>query len=121
VRQCYIKEVRHTEPATAIHYVYDNPVDPGKILVLRDLCATFSGLKSTEEVQFFVEDHEVRHYLGEDAPLDTGGHPHWSGKIAIGERDRPGVYVPDSAANDEIHLYIFGELWDLQDWIQGGQ
>lgn len=120
MRQCYIKEVRYTEPATATHYVYDDPLDPGKILVIRDLCVTFSDLANTEEVHFFVEDHGVKHYLGEDVALDTGGHPFWSGEVAIGERDRVGVYIPDSAQNDEIHLYVFGELWDLEDWIRVG-
>ena len=116
LRQVYIKEIIFTEPATAVHYVYDDPVDPGKILVIRDLCTTFSAIASGEEAHFFIKDHGVKHYLGEDVPLDTGGHPHWSGKIAIGESDRAGVYIPDSATGDVIHFFIFGELWDLEDW-----
>lgn len=121
MRQCYIKEVKHTEPATAVHYVYDDPVAPGKILVIRNLCATFSAIASSEEAHFFAEDHGAIHYLGEDAPIDTGGHPHWSGEVAIGERDRAGVYIPDSAAADVIHFFIFGELWDLEDWRKASE
>lgn len=116
MRQVYINEVILVEPSTAVHYVYDNPVKPGQVLVILSLCATFSAIANSEEAHFFVEDHGVRHYLGEDVALDTGGHPSWSGQVAIGERDRAGVYLPDSATADEIHLFIFGELWDLEDW-----
>lgn len=116
MRQVYIKEIILLEPATAVHYVYDDPVKPGQVLVIRNLCATFSAIANSEEAHFFTEDHGVKHYLGEDVALDTGGYPHWSGQVAIGERDRAGVYLPDSATDDEIHFFILGELWDLKDW-----
>lgn len=116
MKQVYIKEIIFTEPATAVHYVYDDVIDPGKILVIRDICATFSALANSEEAHFFVEKMGSYRYLGEDAALDTGGHPHWQGKVAIGEGERIGVYFPDSAASDEIHMFIFGELWDIDCW-----
>lgn len=116
MRQVYINEIILVEPATAVHYVYDKPVKPGQVLIIRNLCVTFSAIANSEEAHFFIEDHGVRHYLGEDVALDTAGHPHWSGQAAIGERDRAGVYLPDSATDDEIHFFILGELWDLEDW-----
>lgn len=116
MRQVYIQERIKTEPTTPLHYLYDDPVDPGKVLVVHNLSVTWAAIASGEEAHFFVEDMGRKIYLGEDAPTNTGGHPHWSGEAAIGERDRVGVYCPDSATNDEIHLFIFGELWDLDDW-----
>ena len=116
MRQSYINRVVVTEPATPGHYFYDERVSPGKILELKNLCATFSGLATTEDVQFFVEDGGVKKFLGEDFALVTGGCPHWEGSVSIGEGDRAGVYIPDSAEDDVISFYIFGELWDLVDW-----
>lgn len=116
MREVYISRAIHIEPAVPVHYVYDRQVENGKVLVLRDLCATFTAIASTEEVHFFVDDGGIINWLGEDAPLDTGGHPFWTGKVAIGEHDRVGVYIPDSAVGDGIYFYIFGELWDMASW-----
>lgn len=116
MRQSYIKRVIVTEPATAGHYFYDDKIGPGKVLVLKNLCATFSALATTEEVQFFVEDGGVKMFLGEDFPLVVGGYPHWEGSVLVGEGDRAGVYIPDSDTDDVISFFIFGELLDLADF-----
>ena len=116
MRQSYINRVVVTEPATAGHYFYDDYVRSGKILVVKNLCATFSALATTEEVQFFVEDGGVKMFLGEDFALVNGGYPHWEGSVSIGEGDRAGVYIPDSATDDVISFFIFGELFDLADF-----
>ena len=116
MRQIYIEELIHTAASDTDDYVYGDLVDPGKVLVIQNLCVTWSDIANTEEAHFFVEEMGRKVFLGEAAPLDAGGHPHWSGEVAIGEGDRAGVHCPDSATNDEIHFFIIGELWDLDDW-----
>jgi len=116
LRQPYINRVFVTEPATPGHYFYDDYVRAGHILVLKNLCANFSALGTTEEVQFFVQDGGVKIFLGEDFALVTGGYPHWEGSVSIGEGDRAGIYIPDSATDDVISFFIFGELFDLADF-----
>lgn len=116
MRQQYISRITLTEPSSPGHYLYDAKISPGKVLVLKNLCATFSGLQTTEEVQFFVEDGVVKMFLGEDFALVEGGYPHWQGSVSIGEGDRAGVYIPDSATDDVISFFIFGELFDLEDF-----
>lgn len=116
MRQAYINKVLVTEPAAAGHYFYDEKVSPGKILVVKNLCATFSALATTEEVQFFIEDGGVKMFLGDDFALVVGGFPHWQGSVSIGEGDRAGVYIPDSATGDVISFFVFGELFDLADF-----
>lgn len=116
MRQIYIEEWVHTAVTDTDDYTYDNRVDPGKVLVIRNLSVTWADIATTEEGHFFVEDHGRKVFLGEDAALDAGGHPHWSGQVAIGGGDRVGVYCPDSVTDDEIHFFVFGELWDLDDW-----
>lgn len=116
MRQIYIEERVNTALSDTDDYIYDEPVSPGKVLVIRDLSVTWSGMKSDEEAHFFVKDMGRKVFLGEDAAINTDGHPHWSGKVAIGEGDRAGVYCPDIVTGDVVYFYIFGELWDLADW-----
>jgi len=116
VRQVYLREIIRTEPATPTYYTYDAKVDPGKILVVRGMTVWWDGFKTTESGQFFVEDGGRNIFIGEDLPDRANGHAFWAGKVAIGEGDRPGLYTPDSAAADVIYFYLYGELWDLNDW-----
>lgn len=116
MRQAYHNEVILTEPATPGHYVYDYRVDPGKILVVRNLAVTWSGFKTTETGQFFIQDGGRKIFLGDDVPDIQSGHAFWTGQVFVGEGDKAGVYCPDSAASDVIHFFISGELWDVADW-----
>lgn len=116
MRRAYIQERVHTASSDTDDYVFDDRVGPGQVLVIQNLCVTWSGMASEEEAHFFVEDSGRRIFLGEDAPIDAGGHPHFSGGVTIGEGDRVGVYCPDIATNDEVHFYIVGEVWDLAQW-----
>lgn len=116
MRQVYIKRVVRTEPATPTHYTYDLRVAPGKILVLRALSASYSGIKTSETAQFFVHDAGQDVYLHDDAPERTSGHPSWTGQVAIGEGDIIGLFTPDSEALDIIEFAIFAELWDANEW-----
>ena len=95
MRQVYIQERVHTAGSDTDDYVYDDVVAPAQILVIRNLCVTWSDIASTEEAHFFVESMGRKIFLGEDAPVDAGGHPHFSGEVTIGEGDRVGVYCPD--------------------------
>ena len=114
----YIKQVQFTAAADGDDYLYDEQLDPAKILVITNLSATWSAMATSEQAHFFVEVGGTRMFLGEDVPFDTGGYPHWSGKIAIGEGCRIGVYCPDIETGDRVSLFIFGELWDREDWMQ---
>lgn len=116
MRQAYFNEVILTEPATPGHYVYDQVVKPGKILVIKNLAVYWDGFKTSETGQFFIQDGARRIFLGDDSPDRASGHAYWRGNIAIGEGDRPAVFCPDSEASDVIHFYICGELFDLIDW-----
>ena len=116
MRQVYIDELIHKAASDTDDYVYGDLVAPGEVLVIRNLCVTWADMANTEEAHFFVEQMGRKVFLGEDEPLDAGGHPHWSGQVAIGEGERVGVYCPDIVTDDEVHFSIFGELWDLADW-----
>ena len=116
MKRAYIEELIHTAASDTDDYTYGERVEPGEVLVIRNLSVTWSDIATTEEAHFFVEDMGRKVFLGEDAAIDAGGHPHWSGEVALGEGDRAGVYCPDVAANDEVHFFILGELWDLDEW-----
>ena len=116
MRQVYHNEVILIEPATPGHYVYDDPVDPGKVLLIRNLAVTWSDIAITESGQFFIQDGGRKIFLRDDLPSVVGGLATWKGLIYCGEGDRPGVYVPDSAEDDVIHFFVSGELWDLADF-----
>jgi len=116
LRQVYLNEVIVTEPATPGHYVYDQVVRPGKVLLVRNLAVYWDGFKITETGQFFIEDGARLIFLGDDVPDRQSGHAFWKGHAYAGEGDRPGVYCPDSATGDVIHFFICGELFDLADW-----
>jgi len=118
MKDVYISPKIHTAASDTDDYTYDDPVEPGKILELLDVCATHSALASTEEVHFLIDTGMGPLFLGEDAAIDTAGHPHWSGKVFVGEGQRVGVHIPDSAANDVIYLYVFGILHDREEWIK---
>lgn len=117
MRQVYLEEIVNKAASAADDYVYTPRVKKGKILVVRNLSCTWAAIATTEEAHFFVEDMGRKIFLGEDVPLDTGGHPCWTGKVAIGENDRAGVYCPDIAQNDIVKFFVCGELWDSKDWI----
>lgn len=114
MRQPYIVEKVRKTVADAEDYFYSDRVPNGKILIIRNLCAYWSAIATTEEAHFFVEDAGRKIYLGDDVALDTGGKPGWSGRAVIGEGDRAGVYVPDSATGDIIYFWIVGELLDAE-------
>ena len=116
MRQVYHNEVILTEPATAGHYVYDDLVDPGKVLLLRSLAVTWSDFGTGESGQFFIQDGGRKIFLRDDLPSVDGGLATWKGLIYCGEGDIPGVYCPDSAAGDVIHFFVSGELLDLADF-----
>jgi len=116
VRQVYDNEVILTEPATPGHYVYDDPVYPGKVLLIRNLAVTWSDFGTGESGQFFIEDGGRKIFLRDDLPSVAGGLATWKGLIYCGEGDRPGVYCPDSDAADVIHFFISGELLDVADF-----
>lgn len=119
MRQIYHNEIILTEPATPGHYLYDNPVDPGKILAIKNLSVYWDGFKTSETGQFFIQDGGRKIFLGDDVPDRTSGHAYWSGQASLGEGDQPAVYCPDSEADDQIHFFVSGELWDLNYWRQG--
>lgn len=116
MRQVYHNEVILTEPATPGHYLYDDPVDPGKVLIVRNLAVYWDGFKTSETGQFFIQDGGRKIFLGDDVPARLNGHAYWNGCVYLGESDKAGVYCPDSAAADVIHFFISGELWDLADF-----
>lgn len=116
MRQAYLNEVILTEPAICGHYVYDQVVRPGKVLLLRNLAVYWDGFKTSETGQFFIQDGGNKIFLGDDVPDRASGHAYWTGQVCAGEGDRPGVYCPDSEAGDIIHFFICGELFDLADW-----
>jgi len=118
MKDIYIKRVLLTAAAAGDDYLYDERVDPGKILVITNLCATWSAMAVTEEAHFFVEVGATKMFLGEDVPYDTGGHPRWTGMVALGEGSRVGVYCPDITTADVVELFIFGVLWDAKSWKQ---
>lgn len=116
MRQIYINHVTRIEATTPTLYTYDDRVAPGKVLILRNLCCTFTAMKTSESAQFFVDDGGQKPFLGDDVPARQGGHAYWTGCVPIGEGDRVGAYTPDSAAADLIQFSIFGELWDAKAW-----
>lgn len=116
MRQIYHNEVIATEPATPGHLILDNPVDAGKVLVIRDMAVTWSDFGTSESGQFYIQDGGRNIFLGDDLPSVAGGLAFWKGLVYCGEGDRPGVYCPDSVAGDVIHFYISGELWDVEDY-----
>lgn len=118
MKQAYIKQVVETQPGEAQDYIFDDKVDPRKILVVRNISVWWSGMASTEEALFFVEDGGRKCYLGDDLPSVNDGKPHWSGYATVGEGDRVGAYIPDIDANEVAYLWIFGELWDLEGWMK---
>jgi len=120
MRQPYLKHITRVEAATPTYYTYDERVDPGKILVIRNLCASWSDMATTESAQFFIKTGQGNIFLRDDLPSVTGGKPRWSGQAFVGEGQQIGVYTPDSAASDVIYFDIVGELWDLKDWIAKG-
>lgn len=112
----YLKEVKRTEPATPTHYTYDSQIEPGKVLVVRNVSLTWLGFKTTESAHFFIEDMGTKIFLGDDVPSVQSGHACWAGEVALGEKDRLGVYTPDSAAADVLYFHICGELYEIEDW-----
>jgi hypothetical protein len=117
MRQPYLKHLTRTESATPTYYTNDDRVEPGKILVIRSLCVNWSGMKTTETGQFFIETGQGRVFLGDDVPAKQDGHAYVGGQFFVGEGQRVGVYTPDSASADVIYFDIVGELWDLKDWM----
>lgn len=116
MRLVYHNEVILTEPATPGHYLYDKPVTPGKILLVRNLAVYWDGFKTSETGQFFIQDGGRKIFLGDDVPDRTSGHAYWTGHVYVGEGDKAGVYCPDSEAADTIYFSISGELLDLADF-----
>lgn len=112
MRQAFIKEFI----SAGSDYIYSDYIHPGEILLLTNICAWWDGIGNNEEVMFFVEIRGVKYYLGDDQPAVNDGKPHWGGSAYCGEQGRIGIYAPDAQATDVIHLWVFGELWDLEDW-----
>ena len=116
MRQPYLKHIRRTESATPTYYTEDVRVDPGKLLVVRNLAVSWSGFETSETGQFYIQDGGEKIFLGDDVPAKQDGHAYWKGHAFVGEGDCVGVYTPDSVSGDIIYFFIVGELWDLEDW-----
>lgn len=112
MRQEFIKEFI----SSGSDYAYSDYIHPGELLVVRNISAWWSGIASTEEVLFFVDHGGTKLYLGDDLPVVDDGRAHWSGHAFCGEQGRVGIYAPDLETSDVVHLWVFGELWDLEDW-----
>jgi len=119
MRQVYTKEVRRTEASTPTLYTKDDRIEPGKILVIRNLAVSWSDMATTEPGCFYIDDGGTKVFLGDDVPAKAGGKASWSGKAFVGEGDFVGVYTPDSISADVISFFIVGELWDLKEWEKG--
>lgn len=116
MRQVYHNEVVITEPTPPGHYVYDIPVSPGKVLLVRNLAVYWAGFKTSQTGQWFIQDGGRKIFLGDDTPARESGHAYWTGQVYVGEGDQIGVFCPDSELNDTIYFYISGELLDLADF-----
>lgn len=121
MRLIYIHSVTLTEPATPGHFIYDDPVGPGKVLIVKNLSVTYPGFKTSHTGEFFVVDSSRNIYIYEGAPKRTGGKCSWTGDLAIGESDKVGCRLPESGAAAVIDFYIIGELWDIEDWRKYGE
>lgn len=120
MRSIYIKHILLTEPTTAGHFIYDVPVNPGKVLVIKNLSVTFPGFKTNEAGEFFIVDSTRKIYINDDSPHKLGGQASWTGNLAIGEGDKIGCYLSGTATGNLIVLCVIGELWDLEDWRNCG-
>lgn len=116
MRQVYAKEIKRIEASTPTYYTKDDPIEPGKILVVLNLAVTWSDMKTTQTGQFYIQDGGNKVYLGDDTPARAGGHAYWAGRSFAGEEDYVGVFTPDSESADVISFFVVGELWDLKDW-----
>lgn len=116
MKQAYKKHLRVTYSASGDEYLEDDKVEVGFVLVVRNLAATFDNMAATEEAQFYVKHGSDRFFLGEDLAAVTDGYPQWSGPVTIGEGDQIGVYLADMAGTEVGHLFVFGELWDIESW-----
>ena len=116
MRQVYIKETVQTEPGPEQYYIEGPEVKPGKILVVRSVCCTWSGRGQNEEAAYYIVDTGRKNYLADERGFMGPAHPGWKGCVAIGQGDRVGAYNPDANTNDVISLFVFGELWDLETW-----
>ena len=116
MKRVYLKEILRTEASTPTNYTKDDQVKPGNLLVVKSLALTWSGMKTTETAQFYIQDGGQQIFIGEDVPDCQGGHAFWQGEAFVGEGDLIGAYTPDSVDGDVIIFDIVGELWDLKDW-----
>ena len=116
MRQVYSRETKRTEDVIPTLYTKDEQIEPGKILVVRNLSASWLAMATTEPGCFYIDDGGQKIFLGDDVPAKVGGQASWSGMAFVGEGDFVGVYTPDSVNADVISFFIVGELWDLKDW-----
>lgn len=116
MRELYLKHKQKAYSSSGDEYLEDKKVEPGKVLQIKNLAATFTNMASTEAAKFYVLHNGKRFFVGEDLPSVTSGYSDWSGPIAIGEGDQVGVYFPDIASTEVGQLFIFGELWSLEAW-----
>lgn len=112
MKQPYLFEGVKKAASDTDDYSYSDRVKTGQILIVTNISASWSDIANTEETHFFIEDGARKIFLGEDVPVDAGGHAHWSGEVAIGPGDRVGVYCPDSATGDIVYLWVCGILYD---------
>ena len=115
-KQVYLKKITRTEAATPTLYTKDEQIEPGKILVVRNLSVSWSDMATTEPGCFYIDDGGQKVFLGDDVPAKEGGKASWSGHAFVGEGDLVGVYTPDSTSGNVISFDIVGELWDLKEW-----
>ena len=87
MRQVYSKEIIRTEASTPTFYTKDDQIEPGKVLVVRNLAVSWSGMKTTETGQFYIQDGDRKIFLGDDVPAKQDGHAYWGGKAFAGEGD----------------------------------
>lgn len=117
MRQVYIKEIIHKATSTDDDYIYDDVVDSGKILIVKHISLIWSDIGTSQDTLFFIEDSGRKIYISDDSPESNSGVTFSNIDIPIGESDRIGAYNSGITTDDIVHLYIFGELWDRDDWI----
>lgn len=116
MRQIYKKIISRTEPATPTNNTFDDRIRAGQILIIRNLCATFENMATTEDARFFVQIGQEKFYIGGDLPDTTDGMAYWSGHVPVGEGEAVGVHTKASVATEKVTFWVIGELWEAEEW-----
>lgn len=116
MRTVYIERVIQKYSTSDPTYLYDNPVDPQDVLVLRRATATHENAAANDPIQIGVYVGKVHHPLEDLDITTTRNLVTVSGQIPLGAGCQVYGYYPNIANDEEMRLYVFGELWDLEDW-----